>query len=53
VSDSAVIPVLGEKNPYKPNSGSHAAFNKYKNGMTLAEAVKAGIKRAGVCTTGG
>jgi hypothetical protein len=35
VPDTAVITVLATTNPYKASSGSHAAFNKYRTGMTL------------------
>jgi hypothetical protein len=45
VPDTAVITVLATTNPYKASSGSHAAFNKYRTGMTLGDAIKAGIKR--------
>ena len=44
--DDAKISILSDKNPYREGSGSFKAFEKYKDGMTVAQAEKAGIPRA-------
>lgn len=35
-----------ENNPKRPGSGSHERFQHYKNGMTVAEAIQAGVTAA-------
>jgi hypothetical protein len=42
-SDSDVIKVLAEKNPQRPGSKSHSMHDKYRDGMTVKEALDAGI----------
>lgn len=40
------ISILVQTNPKRPNSASHERFAKYKPGMTVAEALKAGVTKA-------
>ena len=42
----AVISLLVEGNPYRETSKAHGVFKKYKDGMTVTEAINAGIGRA-------
>jgi hypothetical protein len=46
ISGEAVIEVLAKVNPKRPNTKAHAAFALYRTGMTVAEALKAGVSRA-------
>jgi hypothetical protein len=38
-----VVKILADKNPKRPGSATHARFELYKNGMTVKEAIDAGI----------
>lgn len=40
------VRMLVDKNPKRPHSLSYDRFSKYKDGMTVAEALKAGITKA-------
>lgn len=42
--DSRKITVLVEENPKKKGSEAHKRFGKYKTGMTVTEALAAGVK---------
>lgn len=44
-STDAVISLLVDKNPYRESSKAHEVFKKYKEGMTVSEAIEAGIGR--------
>lgn len=45
-STEAVIKMLAKANPYREVSKAHGVFSKYKDGMTVSEAIEAGIGRA-------
>ena len=42
----ARITVLVEENPHRVGSGRYRRWSKYRTGMTVAEALKAGLNRA-------
>ena len=44
-ADDQVISVMVAQNPKKPDSKAHGRFAHYRNGMTVAEALVAGITR--------
>lgn len=46
LNDAATITLLAETNPKRAGSASHAYFENYKTGMTIAEAKAAGITPA-------
>lgn len=43
-----VITVLAAENPKKPGSKTYARFALYKNGMTTAQALSAGVRPADI-----
>lgn len=48
VDKNAVITILATYNPKRKNSGGHARFELYKDGMTVAEYVAIGGKAADI-----
>lgn len=44
-ADDQVITVLADKNPKREGSAAHDRFAKYRSGMTVAQAVAAGVTR--------
>ena len=45
-ASDATITVLVEENPHRVGSGRYRRWSKYRTGMTVAEALKAGLNRA-------
>lgn len=45
-NDHVIVAVVA--NPKRPGTASHTRFAAYKVGMTIAEAIKAGVTRADV-----
>lgn len=45
-ADDAKITVVSKENPKRPGSKAHGVFKKYKNGMTVAQALAAGVTTA-------
>lgn len=46
LQDDGVITVLVDKNPQREGSAGAGYFDKYKNGMTVKEALAAGVTRS-------
>lgn len=45
-TDEMKITVVAKENPKREGTAAHKAFARYKSGMTVAEAIKAGVRRA-------
>ena len=48
VNADAVITITATGNPKRPSSASHTRFEKYRNGMTVKEALANGVTMADV-----
>ncbi len=46
INPESVITLSAEGNPKRPGSGAHERFGKYKNGMTVKQALEAGVTTA-------
>ena len=47
-ADDAKIKILAKENPHRSGTRLHKLFDKYENGMTVAEAIEAGIPRVNI-----
>jgi hypothetical protein len=48
LADDAKINILAKENPHRTNTKNFKTFAKYRAGMTVAEALKAGIPRSNI-----